>query len=169
MRLQIGRKSSRLKSPLLHALLGGGQWDIMTLDAVMPDGSGMTRRVSLLAASPEQPRPGTSTATSALCYEAAPGPVLRLSSVRGSADITGHPPSTSTGILSLPRRSREGIQCSVHDMPVTSGLEHAQVWTLAIEALQHQRRRTDRLFSVLCRMIDSLRERMQRAAHLRGP
>ena len=52
--MQVSRKSSRLRSPLLHAALDGGRWDVMTLEAVMPDGSGMTRRVSLVEQPPTQ-------------------------------------------------------------------------------------------------------------------
>ncbi len=52
MWLQISRKASRLRSPLLYAMFDGSPWDVMTLDAVLQDGSGMTRRVSLLDTPP---------------------------------------------------------------------------------------------------------------------
>ena len=52
--VQVSRQASRLHSPLLHAVLAGGHWDVMTLEAVMQDGSGMTRRVSLLDPPPAQ-------------------------------------------------------------------------------------------------------------------
>jgi len=58
IRLQISRKASRLRSPLLHAVFDGGPWDVMTLDAVLQDGSGMTRRVSLLDPPPARRRAG---------------------------------------------------------------------------------------------------------------
>ena len=52
-RMQISRKASKVRSPILHALFGGGEWEVLMLEAVLPDGRGLTQRRSLLD-TPEQ-------------------------------------------------------------------------------------------------------------------
>ena len=52
--LQISRKASKLRSPLLHAMFGSDEWEVLILEAVLPDGAGLTKRTSLLAPPPQQ-------------------------------------------------------------------------------------------------------------------
>lgn len=47
--VQISRKASKLRSPLLHAMFGSDEWEVLMLEAVLPDGGGLTKRTSLLA------------------------------------------------------------------------------------------------------------------------
>ena len=48
-----------MRSPILHALFGGGEWEVLMLEAVLPDGRGLTQRRSLLEP-PEQQGEGHS-------------------------------------------------------------------------------------------------------------